>query len=718
MDAVAGLRALTAELESTPQRWWRAARVGFITAAGAGVMSAMQIVNPLGLTLLVNFALPEASFPLARGLLFLGCSAILQTLGLFVAAALVESPAAHLTAFIILSLVTTYVIYAVPTLGRLWIWIQVPVVTAFYMVMFEPRTLGWDNGQMFSGLAIAVGVLWLFNNVLWPCAPELVLADSLAHTLERSRRRMLLLIDILLGRSSPDDDRPVASRLGYHLSLLAPAAHGSDSPNRAGTLLAYVMIAERIHNEVERLAASAAQYGDVFPAAHGAELGALAIRLAEHLSAHAQALPQRMAECANADAPPLTIADPELKAQLLRLRSAGLDAAADPMLRICELLEINPLELPVDDAISHARREPAVPNHFLVRFSVRHTVALTASFLIGLWDNNAALHAAIWLLMLGGPPSHGATARKFTMRAIGASGALLVAALGTIIVAPSFTSPGPYMAVIFVGTLLMAYIGEGGGILSYMAIGGTAFVIAYGGPGPRPDVIGSIWSIWGISLGMIVRAVVSILWRENSRRTLAEQFQGPLKAMLELLGDQESFPGKEQRASALSATVRAIASMLTIANDAQLEGRGAGIDGRNLVDALDTMRRLAFSLGNLSRIVQSGDAVAGLSRIETIRAALKLRLTGWLDHLRTATAGVVSDAPLREMVLQPSMLEPALDALSTGAKAGEADRDASRSRPDPDAVNEACNHVLMLLRILERQLTTISVYQQQSSPAA
>ena len=221
--------------------------------------------------------------------------------------------------------------------------------------------------------------------------------------------------------------------------------------------------------------------------------------------------------------------------------------------------------------------------NFLIRFSTRHTLSLTIAFLIGLWDNNPALHAAIWLLMLGGPPSHGATARKFTMRAIGASGALALAALGTILVDPNFTSPGPYMGVIFVGTWLMAYIGEGGGILSYLAIGGTAFVIGYGGPGPRADVLGSIWSIWGISLGMIIRAAVSLLWPEKASRTLAEQFQEPLAAMLELLEEDEGSQGQRRRAAAEKATVAGIAMMLTVANDAMLEGPSSEIDGNQLV---------------------------------------------------------------------------------------------------------------------------------------
>ena len=211
--------------------------------------------------------------------------------------------------------------------------------------------------------------------------------------------------------------------------------------------------------------------------------------------------------------------------------------------------------------------------------------------------------------------------RKFTMRAIGASGALALAAFATIVVAPNFTSPGPYMAAIFVGTLLTAYIGEGGGILSYLAIGGTAFVIGYGGPGPRADVLGSIWSIWGISLGMIIRAAVSLLWRERASRTLAEQFQAPLAAMLELVKDGRGYDDSRRRAAAERSAVAGIAMMLTIANDAMLEGRGAEIDGDQLIDALDTLRRLAFALGNLARVRPAGTAMsAGMGAELTTRS--------------------------------------------------------------------------------------------------
>ena len=58
---------------------------------------------------------------------------------------------------------------------------------------------------------------------------------------------------------------------------------------------------------------------------------------------------------------------------------------------------------------------------------------MALAFVTGLFANNPALHAALWLLMIGGPPSHGATVRKFTMRAIGAAAALGLAVLATIL---------------------------------------------------------------------------------------------------------------------------------------------------------------------------------------------------------------------------------------------------------------------------------------------
>ncbi len=76
---------------------------------------------------------------------------------------------------------------------------------------------------------------------------------------------------------------------------------------------------------------------------------------------------------------------------------------------------------------------------------------MALAFVTGLFANNPALHAALWLLMIGGPPSHGATVRKFVIRAIGAAAALGLAVLATALISPSATNLFPYMVAIFIG---------------------------------------------------------------------------------------------------------------------------------------------------------------------------------------------------------------------------------------------------------------------------
>jgi hypothetical protein len=119
-----------------------------------------------------------------------------------------------------------------------------------------------------------------------------------------------------------------------------------------------------------------------------------------------------------------------------------------------------------------------------------------------------------------------------------------------------------------IGAALMTYIGEGGGALSYLAIGGTAFVIAFSAPGLRTDMVGSIRTIWGISLGMIIRAVVSVVWREHMNRTLAEEFERPLAALVRLT--RSASLEEHEIVAAEMAIITGVQAMLTVATDAQL----------------------------------------------------------------------------------------------------------------------------------------------------
>jgi hypothetical protein len=126
--------------------------------------------------------------------------------------------------------------------------------------------------------------------------------------------------------------------------------------------------------------------------------------------------------------------------------------------------------------------------------------------------------------------------------------------------------------------------------------------------------------------------------------------------------------------------ITGVQAMLTVATDAQLEGHSAGIDARNLVDALDTARRLAFALGNLSA------AEHGPER-DNLDLAVRERLESWLASLREQLEpGQLNIAPLRTMVA--SEITPELIAVD-----------------DPEREHIAC-----LMRTLDAQLRMISLY--------
>jgi|HubBroStandDraft_1064217.scaffolds.fasta_scaffold02605_4 hypothetical protein len=671
------LRSWRAELAPFPNRWRRAARVAFVTALGAVVTAILQISNPLGLTLLLNFAAPEYAFSLATAITFLLGAASMQLLFLAAVGALVNAPIPHICVFIAYTFISTYLIYGVPALGRLWVWVQIPTVTLFYLVLFDHRGLGWVNAQMFAGLVVAVTMLWLFNNVIWPEPAAAVLSASVRSTQERLRHRLELLMRIFLsdGGAIPEHDRGVASKLAYHLTLLEPSIRNSVNVREPAELLATVTVAERIHNEIDRLSVVACtQLGATLDETGRLALLETARALDAALEAHISG-----SDGTGSQTELLARIDGLRRIQAAPPQSDAIAGLASHFENIAALLSAQPDELP-RASVQPAQRLPQPAFHlskFLVRFCARHTIAMTIAFVAGLFDNNAALHASLWLLMIGGPPSHGGTAKKFTVRAIGAAGALLLAALGTIVLAPNFISLPPYMLAIFIGIALITYIGEGGGELSYLAVGGTAFVIAFSGPGPRTEMLGSIWTVWGVSLGMIIRAVLSVVWRERMSRTLVEEFERPLAALVTLT--RSASLEQHEIVAAEMVIITGVQAMLTVATDAELEGRSAGIDARNLVDALDTTRRLAFALGNLSTAERGPER----ARFDT---AVRERLESWLASLRAQLEpGQSNLAPLRTMV-------------------------ASAATPDLIAVDDlAREHIARLMLILDAQLRIVSL---------
>jgi hypothetical protein len=153
---------------------------------------------------------------------------------------------------------------------------------------------------------------------------------------------------------------------------------------------------------------------------------------------------------------------------------------------------------------------------------------------------------------------------------------------------------------------------------------------------------------------------------------------------------------RDDLATAAIELIGGLEDMLSVAADAQLQGGSAGIDARNLVDTLDTMRRLAFALGNLSHLASMtpGDfSDPTLPATDAFDRAVRSRLDSWLANIRAQLEpGQLTIAPLRTMVSDA----PAHDLLAALPLSGSP-TDAAR------------DHIARLLRTLEHQLSIVSL---------
>jgi len=125
-----------------------------------------------------------------------------------------------------------------------------------------------------------------------------------------------------------------------------------------------------------------------------------------------------------------------------------------------------------------------------------------------------------------------------------------------------------------------------------------------------------------------------------------------------------------------------IVADVEVAADAQLQGPSSGIDAHNLVEALDTLRRLAFALGNAEPNASSVD-----SRFD---GALRAITRTWHANIREQLeSGHLHDAPLRAMVA-----DSAASGLSASLQIDAA--------PDLER-----RHIAKLIHTLEHQLATV-----------
>jgi multidrug resistance protein MdtO len=99
------------------------------------------------------------------------------------------------------------------------------------------------------------------------------------------------------------------------------------------------------------------------------------------------------------------------------------------------------------------------------------------------------------------------------LRIVGALIGGAVSLLAIIIVTPNFETLPAYLLAVFIVFYVSAYSSLASGRVAYAGKQiGTTFALVFAGLSPALDVYEPLWRIWGILLGTLVVAIVTLLY--------------------------------------------------------------------------------------------------------------------------------------------------------------------------------------------------------------
>jgi multidrug resistance protein MdtO len=170
--------------------------------------------------------------------------------------------------------------------------------------------------------------------------------------------------------------------------------------------------------------------------------------------------------------------------------------------------------------------------------------------------------------------------------------------LTIIIVTPNFETLPSYMLALFVVFFVSAYSSLSSGRISYAGKQiGTTFALAFAGLSPAFDVYAPLWRIWGVALGTLVAGIVFLLvWPEYTGDSLLPRLREVIRDTLALAPGGSASNSEDEVQQAISATMRTLAEILEVSDDAQLEGRTSKVNRNAIVEAAGTLRRIANRL--------------------------------------------------------------------------------------------------------------------------
>jgi hypothetical protein len=336
---------------------------------------------------------------------------------------------------------------------------------------------------------------------------------------------------------------------------------------------------------------------------------------------------------------------------------ANLASFNDCLASLTRLIE-RPLDEPPSDVPSFAPtpavsapteiRDPA-----LVRYCLKVGLSTVIGYIIGIWSQRPELSVILTTVIITALPTYGASLRKMILRIVGAVLGGLISLLTIIIVTPNFETLPAYLLALFVVFYVSAYSSLSSGRVAYAGKQiGTTFAIVFAGLSPAADVYGPLWRIWGILLGtLVVTLVFVIVWSEYAGDSLMPRLRRVIRDTLALAPGGSASASEVRIEATTSETMRLLAEILAVADDAQLEGRRCVVDHGSIVQSAGTLRRIANRLAGISmgRILTPPGRLDDEteSAREATLAGIRSRLESWqvffeaspsFDATRAATA--------------------------------------------------------------------------------
>jgi uncharacterized membrane protein YccC len=659
-DAVWLQTLVVEELRPRPGRVRTAVRMAFIAATGAAAMAALHIDGALGpVTLWVALYASTSMMTASEGALLVLTYVPTLIASVVLAGILVDTPWLLLPFFALATALMTYWLNRRRLVGA-WFNVAVGFLDTFYLCVFDPQNFGWSVAYTFSGIALGIGVLVAFDMVLWPDPAEPKLLRSLADTLDRQSHRLTAVgrayLDPLAAGVFPPP--AVLSTLLVQLPLLERVRRELADPEREAILLAAVTKTERLHIAIERLLATARAdvswnvRADLRPEmaaalrAIAAAIGQQAQQAATGLRPSDDATYEEYAAAIGASLDALQAREDAALSQLPSTDAAALAnlAAFDEGLRkMGGRLLHRPLGHVYGVAFPKETLRGAVASggadRALMRYSAKIGLAATLAYIVALTSHRADLGVTVWTAMIAGLQTYGATLRKMGLRIVGGVIGGLLTLLVIAVVSRNFESLGPYFAAFFVVLFLAGYVGLSSGRLAYAGQqAGVSFVVAYAALRPTDDFYAPLWRVWGIFLGLvIVTAVFLLVAPEYAGTSLVRRLQAVLQRAVQLLDPAMDATVERVQEIDMEVTVH-LTHVLTIAEDARLEGGRSGLDPDQVIEAAGTLRRIVHRLSGIASArldpaqpTLPADLGAARAAYET---ALRDRLESWLRVLQ------------------------------------------------------------------------------------